>query len=153
MSQTTALGLFNYAVSYLKSADFLCANEQQIKSITHPEAPVDFLYIHALEVFLKSYLRLDDDLTHVRSMNHKVFNMAKKAINRGIHISEQDLETIRLIDEYKLHSNTRYIVIRFTTNEPTSEDLAKVTQNIFQTVSKEFIRRGVLRSDYQQRFL
>jgi hypothetical protein len=51
---TTALGLFNYALSYRAAADKL-----QICKVraTHPHAPVPFAYYHSLELYLKAFLR------------------------------------------------------------------------------------------------
>jgi hypothetical protein len=53
--RTTHLGLFNYAHSY-----WVCAATLEGKplDITHKDAPVDYLYYHAVELYLKSYLRL-----------------------------------------------------------------------------------------------
>ena len=52
--RTNAIGLFNTARSYWRSAEHL--NAAGVK-VTHPEAPVTFLFCHAIELYLKSYLR------------------------------------------------------------------------------------------------
>ena len=52
--RTNAVGLFNTARSYWRSAEYL--NVANL-SVTHPQAPVTFLFCHAIELYLKAYLR------------------------------------------------------------------------------------------------
>jgi hypothetical protein len=53
--RTTPLGLFNYARSYWQSGVLL--HDARAK-VTHPEAPVTLLLAHAIELYLKAFLRL-----------------------------------------------------------------------------------------------
>src|SRR5689334_4304067 len=53
--RTTPLGLFNYARSYWQSAVLL--HHARVK-VTHPDAPVTLLLAHAIELYLKAFLRL-----------------------------------------------------------------------------------------------
>ena len=53
--RTTPLGLFNYARSYWQSGVRL--HEARAK-VTHPHAPVTLLLAHAIELYLKAFLRL-----------------------------------------------------------------------------------------------
>lgn len=46
--RTNPVGLFNTARSYWRSAEHLSAAGLKI---THPEAPVTFLFCHAIELF------------------------------------------------------------------------------------------------------
>jgi hypothetical protein len=48
--RTNAVGLFNTARSYWRSAVYLAAAELPV---THPRAPVTFLFCHAIELYLK----------------------------------------------------------------------------------------------------
>jgi hypothetical protein len=52
--RTNAVGLFNTARSYWRSAESLTGAALEI---THPRAPITFLFCHALELYLKAYLR------------------------------------------------------------------------------------------------
>ena len=45
--RTTALGLFNYARSYWRSAEQLLASKPDV---SHPDAPILFLLYHAIEL-------------------------------------------------------------------------------------------------------
>lgn len=53
--RTTAVGLYHYARSYHDCTKVLEA--AQVRT-THKDAPVSFLYFHAIELFLKAFLRL-----------------------------------------------------------------------------------------------
>ena len=53
--RTTPLGLFNYARSYWQSAVLL---HHARAKVTHPDAPVTLLLAHAIELYLKAFLRL-----------------------------------------------------------------------------------------------
>ena len=53
--RTTPLGLFNYARSYWQSGVLL--HDARAK-VTHPNAPVTLLLAHAIELYLKAFLRL-----------------------------------------------------------------------------------------------
>lgn len=53
--RTNAIGLFNFAHSYAASAALL--SKCRLVDIKHPEAPVDFLAFHAIEIYLKVFLR------------------------------------------------------------------------------------------------
>jgi hypothetical protein len=49
------LGFYNFAVSYHVAADLIA--DRGLKA-THPESVAMFLYYHAIELYLKSFLRL-----------------------------------------------------------------------------------------------
>ena len=53
--RTTPLGRFNYARSYWQSAVLL---HHARAKVTHPDAPVTLLLAHAIELYLKAFLRL-----------------------------------------------------------------------------------------------
>ena len=53
--RTTPEGLFNTARSYWHSGARLSTADLKV---THPHAPVTFLLCHAVELYLKAYLRL-----------------------------------------------------------------------------------------------
>jgi hypothetical protein len=53
--RTTPLGLFNYARSYWQSAVYL--HRPRVK-VRHPDAPITLLLAHAIELYVKSFLRL-----------------------------------------------------------------------------------------------
>ena len=69
-ARVTDVGLFHYAASYRAAADALGAVKF---SATHPDAPVSFLYVHALELYIKAYLRCAGQTAdHVARYRHNL---------------------------------------------------------------------------------
>jgi len=73
--RTTPVGLFHYAHSYAASAAAL--RKLDLK-LTHPEAPIRFQYNHAIELYLKAFLRLHG-LT-VKELRSKPYSHDTKAM-------------------------------------------------------------------------
>tara|TARA_B100000315_G_C14101398_1_gene373923 strand:- start:42 stop:470 length:429 start_codon:yes stop_codon:yes gene_type:complete len=95
--KTTDIGLFNYAVSYWRAAQAL----RGIKiEATHSKAVICFLYYHAVELFLKSYLRLHKaSLRELRKWGHDVNILAKKCHRHGLEFDPHEEEVFDLIRE------------------------------------------------------
>jgi hypothetical protein len=103
--RTTPLGLFNYAHSYWVCAATL---ERARLDITHKDAPVDYLYYHAIELYLKSYLRLSGhSLRQLRDLGHGIVKLYDAAVTNGLDDAEQNRNTIGWIPSNYLRS--RYI--------------------------------------------
>lgn len=102
------IGVFNYAKSYYEAATALSRIEV---SSTHPEAPVRFLYIHAIELFLKSFLRThnfnDQELASKR-FSHSIKNLLETSIEKGLKLETEILEFLRKIDSEEIIEN-RYL--------------------------------------------
>lgn len=73
--RTTAIGLYHYAHSYAASA---AALRRLDLKLTHPEAPIRFQYNHAIELYLKTFLRLQG-LT-VKQLRSKPYSHDTKAM-------------------------------------------------------------------------
>jgi hypothetical protein len=62
------LGFYNFAVSYHMAADLVVVGGLKA---THPESVAMFLYYHAIELYLKSFLRLwGDTAKRLRKIGH-----------------------------------------------------------------------------------
>ena len=73
---TTPIGLFNYAHSYFASAKKLSESEPKC---THPSAPINYLFAHSIELYLKSFLRQQNitveklkEFSHTKNSNQKI---------------------------------------------------------------------------------
>ncbi len=55
IDRTSAVGLFNFGRSYWRSAEQL--RTAPPADVTHPDSPITFLLCHAIELYLKAYLR------------------------------------------------------------------------------------------------
>jgi hypothetical protein len=106
--RTTAIGLFNYARSYWRSGVHLAALNLEV---THPEAPVTFLFYHAIELYLKAYLRSRNlTVKELRDIGHKVTSLAQEARRRGLFLDDEDQDVISLMGETDTIIRSRYIV-------------------------------------------
>jgi len=92
--RTTSLGLFRYAHSYAASASAL--RGVKVKA-THADASLRFLYSHAIELYLKSFLLMNGvSLDDLRSwtLGHHVSALADKASvaldRNGFHLSHPE---------------------------------------------------------------
>lgn len=86
----TPLAWFNLAHAYLHDAATL--NAAPKPKVGHYEAPVRFVYVHAIELFLKAYLRLhglDDATLASRRYSHHLDRLANEAEKRGLLISRR----------------------------------------------------------------
>jgi hypothetical protein len=119
--RTNAVGLFNTARSYWRSAEYLNAASLQV---THPQAPVTFLFCHAIELYLKAYLRgAGKSVSELKQVGHRVANLAKVAVNTGLKIEVEQAEVLNHIDDAAAAIEARYIVTGFK-NLPTNEALS-----------------------------
>ncbi len=108
-SRTTPLGLYHYAVSYWKSAEKL-SKAKFAERVTHKDAPVTFLYYHAIELFLKSFLlKKGKGLDDLKKFRHNIKQLAALAQEFGFQFSEEGLEVIRLTVDYNNIMRSRYI--------------------------------------------
>jgi hypothetical protein len=119
--RTTALGLFNYARSYRVSADHLLLAKLKVP---HPHAPLTLLYYHAVELYLKAYLRAQGDtVAQLKSVGHNVSKLSAEVQSRGLILDDEDKEVPSSIAE---GDN----VIRST-----------ATQGRYQTAEEESVQR------------
>jgi len=105
--RTNPMGLFHFARSYWQSAEHLL--QHQIP-VTHHTAPITFLFYHAIELYLKSFLRSDGlTVKELRQYSHGVNKLGKAAEQRGLSLVNDDKEVIQLMDEFDNIIRSRYI--------------------------------------------
>ena len=85
--RTLAIGLFNYAHSYFECAEVIYCHTQDL-NCTHPDAPMSYLYAHAIELYLKSFLRIDLSINDIKNMGHKARKLLNKSISLGLDVNE-----------------------------------------------------------------
>jgi hypothetical protein len=139
--RTSALGLFNTARSYWQSAEYLSATH--LKVVTHPEAPIAFLFCHAIELYLKAYLRgIGKGVCQLKQLGHRVANLAKCAIKSGLAIGPEHSEILNHIDDTDVAIEARYIVTGFKTG-PTNEALSNVAGVLDETICIALASAGI----------
>jgi HEPN domain-containing protein len=105
--RTNAVGLFNYADSYL-----CCAKHPNASPSLHLrfDAPIDFLLFHAAELYLKSYLRQKgEDLEAVKRLGHFHPQICAKAAAFGMSLPAEIEEIFELADKTDAVIESRYL--------------------------------------------
>ena len=105
--RSTAIGFFNQAASYWQAARAL--DEAKLNA-THGDDPIFFLYFHAVELYLKAFLRAHDITPYElrRKYGHDTKKLSKKATKFGLRFSQQDTEIFWFISKTTL--GHRYLV-------------------------------------------
>jgi hypothetical protein len=87
----TDVGVFHYADTYFKAARAL-GRAKKGRS-THPDAPVQFLYYHAIELLLKSFLMLHGhSIEELKNrFRHRVGVLASEGVRNGLHLDASDM--------------------------------------------------------------
>ncbi len=125
--RTNPMGLFHFARSYWQSAEHL---RQQQLPVTHPSAPITFLFYHAIELYLKSYLRcVGLTVKELKQYSHGVKKLGEAVEARGLKLIEDDREVIKLMDEYDNVTRSRYITTG-SFSRPEEEALAAVCERL-----------------------
>jgi hypothetical protein len=137
--RTNALGLFNTARSYWRSAEHLNAAELKV---THPHAPVTFLYCHALELYLKAYLRAaGHSVADLKKVGHRVARLTDAAKAAGLKLDPESTEILSHMDNADVAIEARYIVTGFA-RQPSNEALASVAEQLDQVIAPLLKSKG-----------
>ncbi len=138
--RTNTIGLFNTARSYWQSAEHLSASKLQV---SHPQAPVTFLFCHAIELYLKAFLRGKEcTLAELKKWGHNVATLADATRQRDLSLGEVAYETLSHIADRDVAIEARYIVTGFKT-QPTEEALASVSEELDHVVCKSLQEIGL----------
>jgi hypothetical protein len=139
--RTTSIGLFNYAHSYWRSAVAL----QGVKvRATHTTEPVSFLYIHALELYLKAFLLLNGiplDVLRSRKYGHKICCLSDKARTFGFRFADEDVEVLSIIACLDI-IDYRYIKTGGF-HRPTNEALDRTCRSFHEQVETALRASGI----------
>lgn len=103
--RTSAVGLLGYAHSY-----WVCASEINPRSISasHPQAPIMYLYVHAIELYLKAFLRnAGSGLKEIKELGHGLEKLNERAIDCGLPDSQLRAEVIKIVGP--IHTSLRYL--------------------------------------------
>jgi hypothetical protein len=148
--RTSARGFYHYAQSFREAADALAGCDFRS---THPDQPRTFLYFHAIELFLKSYLR-DAGLSveDLRDIGHRYGKLAEAFATHGGALLDEDMQLISLIGENGTWQRSRYIETgAFRT--PTLDALSGVASRLAHAVCErlEPNHRPLLSADLKTR--
>jgi hypothetical protein len=139
--RSTAFGMFNMAESYWRGATTL--HQAKVKS-THPDSPVSFLYYHAIELYLKSYLRLHGHTVKElssRKFGHKTCCLTERAAELGLEFMDEDIEIFSLMARTDAIIRSRYLQTGAFT-WPTTDGLDRVCKSIREPIGKALKKAG-----------
>ncbi len=120
IDRTSSVGLFNFANSYFAAA--LALKDIRIAA-THPETPLRFLYFHAVELFLKAYLRgKGHSAAELRSrkFGHRICCLSERAAQYGLKFGERDIQVFSWMSCTDAVIESRYIVVGLKREIPCS---------------------------------
>lgn len=139
--RTTAVGLFNYAHTYWQSA--VALQEAQVKA-THPDSPIWFLYYHAVELYLKAYLREHGhSVKELRTkFGHRVISLSEETKRCGLHLEDEDEHVFSLMADTDDVMAYRYIR-RGHFTRPTHEALDRTCTSLHHSVGEALRTRGI----------
>jgi hypothetical protein len=144
-SLTTSMGLYNTACSY-----HLAARELERLDLrgTHPSMPVELLYFHTIELFLKAFLRLTHSVAQLRSsaFGHKLPVLAKAAKENKLFITKKDMALIGMCD-LDLVFGARYIKTGYYVGRPATEALFPVCNRLRKRVKVKLRQRKIMVRD------
>ncbi len=139
--RVTPLGYFNFAETYRTAARTLRRSKSKA---THKESPIRFLYYHAIELYLKAFLRAHDihpyDLR--TKYGHSVGRLSAKAVELGLSLDDEDVEVIQLMTETDAVMRSRYISTGFFT-WPDLGALNRTCQSLRRSVGGELKKKGI----------
>jgi len=108
--RTNSTGLFNLAEAYRLSGDALTI--AKVKS-GHADSPVRFLYYHAIELYLKAFLREHGhtvgELSNPKKFGHSTTKLLAQAELLGLELSNRDREVLDIMSETDAVIRSRYI--------------------------------------------
>jgi hypothetical protein len=137
--RTTPLGLFNYARSYWRSSEQLRVSKVDA---SHPDAPILFLFYHAVELYLKAYVRSAGyDLPQLKEISHKTIKAGQAAQNEGLQLTPHDFELLGLIDSHDNVVRSRYITTGAYTR-PEVDELSTFCEFLDKAVAERLIADG-----------
>jgi len=131
--RTTPLGLFNYARSYWQSGVLL---HDAKATVTHPNAPVTLLLAHAIELYLKAFLRLRGvGIEEVKSsFGHDFKKLVDEASSRGLSLGKEEIDIAAILTEQESIRRSRYIETGYY-QRPGLAALSRTCQGLDQSVS------------------
>jgi hypothetical protein len=139
--RTNEVGLFNTAESYWKSAGALY--EAQVKT-SHPLSPVRFLYYHAIELYLKAFLRGNGhSAKELRSnkFGHRICCLADRAAALGLPFVDEDKKVFSMMGTTDALIRSRYIQTG-AVNWPAPEALDRACRSLRESIANDLKRKG-----------
>jgi len=135
-ARTTSMGLFNTAEAYWRAAGALAKNK--LKG-GFAAKPVEGLYFHAIELYLKALLRQRYDVHALQAFRHDVAQLGREAETLGASLKDKDKTVLKTLAERDVIIEARYVRTGSKSGCPTFKELEQTCRSLRTTVG------GVLR--------
>jgi HEPN domain-containing protein len=126
-NDTNPKALLNYARQYFKAAEVVFEKEPKLTR------PLNFLYFHALELLLKSFLRANG---RKPGRNHEIENLYKEATGLGLKIAGDRYSIVSLLRGANTDQAFRYGTSKSITLEPSLDWTREVIGKLMEAVSQ-----------------
>lgn len=141
-ARTSPLGFFNVAESYWTAA---VALEKAKLETTHPTSPISFLYYHAIELYLKAFLRMHGHSAKElrgRKFGHRTCCLSERAAVIGLHLDDEDLQVFSLMACTDAVIRSRYIETGYF-RWPAPEALNRTCKSLRQSVGQALKKANI----------
>jgi hypothetical protein len=141
--RTKPIAFFNFAETYWQAASAL--TKANVKS-THPDSPVSFLYYQAIELYLKSFLRMHDHTAKElasRKFGHKTCCLKERSVQLGLVFMDEDVEILSRMATTDAIIRSRYIRTGAISGWPTIEGLERVCKSLRQSIGAEMKKKNI----------
>jgi hypothetical protein len=139
--RTTDIGLYNFAEAYLLSAKTLTS--QKIPGLRFAD-PIEYLFYHSIELFLKSYLRNRGLSAYILATqySHNLVKLRDEAAALGLHLDQKENARIDHLQNEGLVIEARYIKTGFKQPIPL-EALLGTAERVRDRVLHELTQVGL----------
>ena len=142
--RTNPTGLFNTAVSYWKSA---AALERAKVKATHPDHPIRSLYYHAIELYLKAFLRQHHSVKELASkkFGHNTKKLSVRARELELSFHDEDQTVFAHLQNSDAVMQARYIRTGLYKGQPgpPMEALDRTCRRLHKGVGQALKTRGL----------
>ncbi|MEM0950070.1 MAG: hypothetical protein AAGK37_21935 [Pseudomonadota bacterium] len=143
LSDASPIGTFNYAHSFFGAAKALDRLEWEDRE-THSDSPIEFLYWHSIELFLKAYLVTDGmspSELRQRKYGHNLTALRDEAKKRGLPLTPKDEDLIDFMPSTETMIDLRYLKVGIRT-VPEFFEIEAICESIYRLVGAELQKRG-----------
>jgi hypothetical protein len=140
--RANSMGLFNQAVSYWKAAVALQRDNLKTPFSDHP---VWFLYYHAIELYLKSFLRMHGHTVEElasRKFGHRTCCLTDRAKQLGLFFMDEDVAVFSLMSTTDAIIRSRYIQ-RGYFSWPAHEALDRTCKSLHDSIGDALRAGGI----------
>ena len=140
----SAIGTFNFAHSFWHAGSALRTGDWA-QGVSHARKPVEFLYWHAIELFLKAFLLasgISETDLRKSSYGHDLPALARAATNRGLLLKDRDSAVLSLMPTKADMIELRYMTpgLRIV---PEHEELETTCDNLYRVVGLALREKGI----------